>query len=113
MEEFTSNIPDSVDFKADENSKKKLASLPSNKDMIHFIKIKGSDDQDELILAIPNPVKIQQENKKIKKLCCLIICLLLILLVLISIGISLILIQSKIKPNSSKTSLFSLNYLLV
>jgi hypothetical protein len=95
-----------VDFKVNKDTKKKTAPLPINKNMIHFIKIKGSDDQDELILAIPNPVKIQQANKKLKKLCCLIICLLLILLVLISIGISLILIQSKIKPNSSKTSLF-------
>ncbi len=102
-----------MDFKVNKDTKKETAPLPFNKNMIHFIKIKGSDDQDELILAIPNPVKIQQENKKITKLCCLIICLLLILLVLISIGISLILIQSKIKPNSSKTSLFSLNYLLV
>ncbi len=107
MEEFTSNIPDSVDFKADENSKKKLASLPSNKDMIHFITIKGSGDQDELILlAVPNSIKVQQEKKLNKKLFCLIICLLLLfLLVFVSIGVALFLIEMKAKPNASKSLL--------
>ena len=101
-------MPDSVDLKVNESSKKKLASLPPNNDMFHFITIKGSGDQDELILlAIPNSIKIQQENKLKKKLCCLIICLLLfLLLVFVSIGVALFLIEMKAKPTASKPLFF-------